>query len=144
MTLSHFTRATLAIAGISCRRVSVCLSPRLSQVGVLLKRLNVGSRKQHTIAQGQGLVFWWRKSRQNLNGVTPKGGAKCGWGRLNAAEVDENWRVSTQSADNLVWSQVYYTEHHLICLQHVRRDAARRAGLSATADPCFYRATQLC
>jgi len=25
---------------------------------------------------------------------------------------------------------------HLICLQHVRRDAARRAGLSATADPC--------
>ena len=25
---------------------------------------------------------------------------------------------------------------HLICLQHVRRDAARRAGSSATADPC--------
>jgi len=23
------------------------------------------------------------------------------------------------------------------CLQHVRRDAAHRAGLSATADPCF-------
>ena len=31
----HFTRATLASAGIDCRRVSV----RLSQVGVLLKRL---------------------------------------------------------------------------------------------------------
>ena len=31
----------------------VCLSVRLSQVGVLLKRLNVGSHKQHrTIAQG--------------------------------------------------------------------------------------------
>jgi len=32
--------------------LSVCLSVRLSQVGVLLKRLNVGSHKQHhTIAQ---------------------------------------------------------------------------------------------
>jgi len=27
---------------------------------------------------------------------------------------------------------------HLICLQHVRCDAARRAGLSASADPCSY------
>jgi len=25
---------------------------------------------------------------------------------------------------------------HLICLQHVLRDGARRAGLSATDDPC--------
>jgi len=41
-----FTRSTLASAGISCRRVSACLSVRLSQVSVLLKRLNVGSRKQ--------------------------------------------------------------------------------------------------
>jgi len=47
------TGATLAGADTSCRRVSVCLSVRLSQVGVLLKRLNVGSRKQrHTIAHG--------------------------------------------------------------------------------------------
>jgi len=42
---SLFTRVTLASAGISCRRVSVCLSVRqslsLSEVGVLLKRLNV-------------------------------------------------------------------------------------------------------
>jgi len=46
---NFFTRTTLASAGISCRHVSV----HLSQVGVLLKRLNVGSRKQrHTIAQG--------------------------------------------------------------------------------------------
>ena len=44
-------RATLASAGISCRRVSVRPSFCLSQVGVLLKRLNVGSREQrHTIA----------------------------------------------------------------------------------------------
>ena len=37
-----FTRATVACAGIGC----VCMSVvRLSQVGVLLKRFNVGSRK---------------------------------------------------------------------------------------------------
>ena len=36
-----------------CMSVSVCLSVCLSQLGVLLKRLNVGSQKQkHTIAQG--------------------------------------------------------------------------------------------
>ena len=40
-------------AGIICRRVLHCLSVCLSRVGVLLKRLNVGSHKQrHTIAQG--------------------------------------------------------------------------------------------
>ena len=38
---------------ISCVPPSVCLSVRLSQVGVLLKWLNVGSHKQHhTIVQG--------------------------------------------------------------------------------------------
>ena len=37
----------------SCVCVSVCLCLCLSQVGVLLKWLNVGTRKQrHTIAQG--------------------------------------------------------------------------------------------
>jgi len=48
--LTIVTRATLcASAFISCHHVSV----RLSQVGVLLKRLNVGSRKQRrTTAQG--------------------------------------------------------------------------------------------
>jgi len=48
VTIEHiFTRATLASADISCRRVC------LSQVGILLKLLNVGSRKQrHAVAQG--------------------------------------------------------------------------------------------
>jgi len=32
--------------------MGLCLSVRPSQVGVLLKRLNVGSHKHHTIAQG--------------------------------------------------------------------------------------------
>ena len=47
--ITIFTRTTLASAGITCRRVSVCPSV---QVGVLLKQLNVGLCKQcHTIAQ---------------------------------------------------------------------------------------------
>jgi len=48
-----FYRAVLSMRGTSHGPVSVCLSVRLSQVGVLLKRLNIGSHKQHhTIAQG--------------------------------------------------------------------------------------------
>ena len=43
----------LCIRGTSHGPVSVRLSVRLSQVGVILKQLNVGSHKQHhTIAQG--------------------------------------------------------------------------------------------
>jgi len=46
-------REMLSLGGSSFGPVSVRLSVRLSQVGVLLKRLNVGSHKQHhTIAQG--------------------------------------------------------------------------------------------
>ena len=57
--LTHFYRAMLCIRGTSHSpvrpsvRPSVRLSGRPSQVGVLLKRLNVGSHKQHhTIPQG--------------------------------------------------------------------------------------------
>jgi len=32
-------------------------------------------------------------------------------GRLNAAEVAENWRLSTRSIVSLARSQVYHTEH---------------------------------
>ena len=59
MYLGGFYRTMLCIRGTSrgpvSVRLSVCLSVSvcLSQVGVLLKRLNVGSHKQyHTIAQG--------------------------------------------------------------------------------------------
>ena len=52
-SLYRFNRAMLCIRGTSHGPVSVCLSVRPSQVGVLLKRLNVGSGKQqHTIVQG--------------------------------------------------------------------------------------------
>ena len=48
-----FYRAMLCIRGTSHGLVSVSVCVCLSQVGVLLKRLNVGSQKQHhTIAQG--------------------------------------------------------------------------------------------
>ena len=49
-----FYRAMLCIRGTSHGPVSVCVCVcvRMSQVGVLLKRLNTGSHKQHhTIAQ---------------------------------------------------------------------------------------------
>jgi len=53
VSVQFFYPRDAASSGISCRRVSVCLSIRLSQVSVLLKRLDVGSRKQrHSIAQG--------------------------------------------------------------------------------------------
>ena len=45
-------------------------------------------------------------------------------GRLNAAEVAENWRLSTRTGANLARSQVYHTEPP----PHVRRAAARGAG----------------
>ena len=59
-----FYRAMLCIRGTIHRPVSVCVCPSvcLSQVGVLLKRLNFGSHKQnHTIPPGT-LVFWRQRS----------------------------------------------------------------------------------
>ena len=52
-TARCYASAVLAMALCSSVRLSVCLSVRPSQVGVLLKRLNVGLHKQHlSIAQG--------------------------------------------------------------------------------------------
>jgi len=95
-SLYHFTRTMPARAGISCHHVSVCLSVcqsvRVSQVGVLLKRLNVGLHKRH-----HTIVFWCQKARQNSHGVTLSGGTKCRWDRLNAGAVAVNRRLSTWS-----------------------------------------------
>jgi len=72
---SDFYRAKLCMRGTSHGPLSVCLS----QVGVLLKRLNAASRKQHhTIAQGRS--FLRQRSPRNSTGVTPYGGTKCRWG----------------------------------------------------------------
>jgi len=52
-TARCYASVVLAMALCLSVRPSVCLSVCLSQVGVLLKRLNVGSNKQnHTVAQG--------------------------------------------------------------------------------------------
>ena len=77
-----FYRAMLCIRGTSHGPVSVCLS----QVGVLLKRLNVGSHKQHhTIAQEN----WRQRSPRNSTGLTPYEGAECRWGGSKSATFDQ-------------------------------------------------------
>jgi len=83
-------RAMLCIRGTSHGPVSVVRpSARPSQVGVLLKRLNVGSHEQHhTIAQGL-LVFLSQRSPRNSTGVTPYGGAKCRWGGSKSSTFDK-------------------------------------------------------
>jgi len=68
--------------------VVVCLSVCLSQVGVLLKRLNIGSRKQRrTIAQG--LQFSVPKISAKLKRGHRNGGAKCRRGRLQLTTCDK-------------------------------------------------------
>jgi len=82
---------------------------------LLLKRLNIASLKQcHTIAEGLVSGYW--KSWWSSNGVTPNGGAKCRYGTLNAAEVAENWRLSTRSIINSARSQIYHTFAVLQCI----------------------------
>jgi len=69
--------------GTSHEPVSVCLC--LSQVGVLFKRLNVGSHKQHhTIAQGS--IFDAKDLREIRPGSPPTGAP-------NAGEVGQNQRL---------------------------------------------------
>jgi len=129
IVIGIITSATLASEGISCRHVSVCPS--------VTSRYSTETAK-HRIMQTtpHDSPRTFLKSRQNSNGITPNGGAKCRWGKLNAFAVAKYWRLLTRSVVNLVRSHVYHT-YHIICLQRVRSDAARRAGSSGTADPCF-------
>jgi len=73
----------------ACVRVCVCLSVCLSQAGVLLKRQNVGSHKQHHTIPPATLVFCCQRSPRNSTGVTPYGGAKCWWGGSKSATFDK-------------------------------------------------------
>ena len=91
---SNFYRAMLSIRGTSHGPLSVSLSVRLSvcpsQVGVLLKRLNVGSHKQHhTIAQG--LCFSDANDLREIRPGSPPTGAP------NAGGVGQNRRLSTNN-----------------------------------------------
>jgi len=88
--IQNFYRAMLCIRDTSHGPVSVCLSVRpsvrLSQVGVLLKRLNVGSHKQHhTIAQG--FYFSGAKDLREIRPGSPPTGSP------NAGGVGQNRRL---------------------------------------------------
>jgi len=81
-------RAMLCIRSTSHGPVSVCLCLCLSQVRVLLKRLNVGSHKQHhTIARG--LYFFDAKDLHEIRPGSPPTRAP------NAGGVGQNRRLST-------------------------------------------------
>ena len=70
--------------------VCMCLGLCLTQVGVLQKRLNVGSHKQHyTIAQGD-LFSEAKDLREIRPGSSPAGAP-------NAGGVGQNRRLSTNS-----------------------------------------------
>ena len=127
----------------ACRHASaiyavvVCLSVRLLQAGVLLKRLNVGSRKQrHMIAQG--LQFSYAEEHVKIRGHPQR---RC---QMQVVQVKiGDFRQITRynsitstvaSVVNLVPSQVYHTERSVhLCFQHVGRDATPRVGSSATS-----------
>jgi len=68
--------------------MALCLSVCPSQVGVLLKRLNVGSHKQHRTIPGT-LVFECQRYPRNSTGITPCGGAKYRWGGSKSATFDK-------------------------------------------------------
>jgi len=65
----------------------------------------------------------------------PNAGAKCRWVRLNAVAVAEIGNFRRQTLSTYLGRKLITLSSHL----HVRRDAVRRAGLSATADPCYGR-----
>ena len=82
----------LCIRGTSRELVSVrpSVSVRLSQVGVLLKRQNIGSQKQdRTIPQG--LQFSDAKDLREIRPESPPTGAP------NAGGVGQNRRLSTNN-----------------------------------------------
>ena len=86
-SLDGFYRAMLCIRGTSHGPVSVCVC--LSQAGVLLKRQNVGSHKQHHTIPPGSLVFCCQRSPRNSTGVTPYEAAECRWGGSKSATFDK-------------------------------------------------------
>ena len=87
--LDHFTARRYASAEYAMA-LSLSVSVCLSQVGVLLKRFNTQSRKQHhTIAQG--IWFSDAKDLREIRPGSPPTGAP------NAGEVGHNRRLSTNN-----------------------------------------------
>ena len=89
--LSLFTHATLAGAGISCRRV--CLSVRLYVTSRCSTETAERSITETTPHDSQRLRFSVANDldkTQTGSPVTANGGARCRWARLNAGAVAEN------------------------------------------------------
>ena len=89
VTARCYASAVLAMGLCLCLSVCVCLCLCLSQVGVVLKRLNIGSHKQHHTIPPGTLVFWSQRSPRNSTGITPYEGAKCRWGGSKSATFDK-------------------------------------------------------
>jgi len=81
-----FYCAMLCINSTSHGPVSVCLSATSRSSTKTAKRRIT----QTTPHDSPGsLVFWSQRSLQKSTGVTPCGGAKCGWGGSKSATFDE-------------------------------------------------------
>jgi len=81
------TNPTIAMA--LCPSVCLFVCVCLSEVGVLLKRLNVRSHKKTTHGSPGTLVFRYQRSPRNSTGITPCGGAKRRWGGSKSATFDK-------------------------------------------------------
>jgi len=100
-TARYYASAVLAM--------TLCLSVRPSQVGVLLKQLNVGSQKQHhTIAQG--LQFSGAKDLREIRPESPPAGAP------NAGGVGQNRRLST---NNRLYLENGTSQTHGFCCSRI-------------------------
>ena len=87
-TAQCYASAVLAMG--LCPSVCLCLCPCLSQAGVLLKRQNLGSHKQHhTIVQGL-----WFSDAKDLREIRP---GSTPTGAPNAGGVGQNRRLSTNN-----------------------------------------------
>jgi len=89
-TARCYASAVLAMALCLSVRLSVCLSVCPSKAGVLLKRQNVGSHKEHSTIPPGTLVFWCQRFPRNSTGVTP-------YGAPNAGGMVKNRRLSTNN-----------------------------------------------
>jgi len=126
-----FTHAMLPSAGISCRRVSVPPS-FTSWCSTEMAKRRITQTMPHDSPGTLVSDDEYLHKTQTL--VTPNGGTKCWCDRSLAAIC---W-LSTESVSTYLSRKFITLSIHLICLQHVRHDAAHRTGLSATADSCTF------
>jgi len=141
--INVFTGATLSIAGTNCRRLHICLSVCLSICPSVRPSvtswcfIETAKRRitQTTPHNSPGTSFLMPKILAKLTRDHPQGGAKSKTGRLNADEVAENCVFRREVLSSYCGRKFVTLSVHL----HVRQDAARRAGLPATAYPCYGR-----